>query len=406
MEDQKDMGPLLVGSSHQVTIDAMAYGGSGIAKINHLVVFVPYTAPGDVAEIELIEVKPNFAKAKMLRMTAFSPMRCEPVCRFFGSCGGCQYQHITYEHQLKTKETQVKDLFQRIGNVRDPQVSGIVPSSPEYGYRIKAEFHGKSSAIGYFADDNRTLLDVPACPLVDEKVNHQLTLIREMFQQQHPAQVPEPLVVWSHIYEQKTLNYFDTRTLPRFVSRKVKDRIFNVPYFGFFQVNPGTSEKVVDAVIDLCQLTGDETIIDAYCGCGLFTLFLAEKAKNVFGIELDKESAYSAVVNAKNYQSKNIRILKGKVEDKMAEIVPQMENQSTIILLDPPRTGCSREALEAITAFRPKKIIYISCDPATQARDAKFFIEHNYQLKDIRPFDMFPQTRHIEVVCVFDSASN
>jgi 23S rRNA (uracil1939-C5)-methyltransferase len=215
--------------------------------------------------------------------------------------------------------------------------------------------------------------------------------------------MPDPLVLWASIYEQKLFNVFDRHAPPRFISRKIKDKIFNVPYQGFFQINPAVSEKLVAAVIGFCQLTGQETVLDAYCGCGLFTLFLAEKAKNVFGIESDKDSAYSAVLNAKNYECRNIRIIKGTVEEKIFEIVQSPDRGPTLALLDPPRAGCSREALEAIAVLRPRKIIYISCDPATQARDARVLVERGFRLAAIRPFDMFPQTRHVEVVCVFEN---
>jgi tRNA/tmRNA/rRNA uracil-C5-methylase (TrmA/RlmC/RlmD family) len=239
------------GSHHQVTIDSVAYGGSGIAKINHLIVFVPFTAPGDTAEIEITEVKPNFAKARVVQMTTFSPQRCQPVCPFFGSCGGCQYQHIAYEHQVKIKEAQIKDIFQRIGNFHDPQVNTVVPSDQAYGYRIKAEFHIKTGLMGYFANDNRTILDIPACPLVDDKINRQYAQTREAFRQEQPAYVPDPLVLWASVYEQKYFNVFDRRAQPRFISRKIQDKIFNVPYQGFFQVNYPVSEKLVAAVVEI-----------------------------------------------------------------------------------------------------------------------------------------------------------
>jgi 23S rRNA (uracil1939-C5)-methyltransferase len=386
------------GSIHTVTVESVAFGGDGVARIGPVVVFVPLAAPGDQAEIRIAEVKPNYARSVVTRLVTPSPHRATPLCEYFGQCGGCHYQHIAYPAQQEIKHQQVRDIFQRIGRFTRVPMAPLVPCDSEYHYRIKAEFHIAPDACGFFGQDHRTVVDIAHCPLMHEKIDQQYTAAREAFRAQRPKHRPDPLTLWAGQYDIPPFNIFDERAYPRFINVKAHAKIFNVPYHGFFQVNPAMAEKLLTAVLAQVQDAADGTVVDAYCGAGFFTLFLAEKAKQVVGIEADKESAYAAVTNAKNYEYRNVTIMKGEVEVKL----PAAPKEPALLVLDPPRAGLTPEALTAALALAPARIAYISCDPATQARDARLLCEKGYALTSVQPFDMFPQTKHIEVLCVLD----
>jgi 23S rRNA (uracil1939-C5)-methyltransferase len=386
------------GSTHTVSIESIGYGGDSVARIGNLVVFIPYGAPGDQAEIKITEVKPKFAKGTITRLVAPSLHRMTPPCEYFGQCGGCHYQHIAYPAQLEIKHQQVRDLFQRIGHFTTVPMQPMVPCDFEYNYRIKAEFHLQPGRAGFMGLDHRTVVDIAHCRLMHEKIDQQYTRARGLFLAQDPARWPDPLVLWAGQADTPQFDAFDERAYPRFTNVKIRDKIFHVPYFGFFQVNPNVAEKLLAAVLEQVRGAADAMVVDAYCGAGFFTLFLAEKVKQVVGIETDKEAAYAAVTNAKSYAYRNVTIIKGEVEEKLAA-APRFP---TLLVLDPPRAGLTPQALAAVLALSPARIAYISCDPATQGRDTRALCDKGYTLKSVQPFDMFPQTKHIEVLCVLE----
>ena len=382
------------GQVHQARITSVAYGGDGIARLGPMVLFVPFTAPGDTVDLKITEVKKRFARAIVDKYISLSDSRREPACPHYQSCGGCQYQHVGYTRQTELKQDQVRDLFARIGRIPQPPVLPIIPCPEEYRYRIKAEFHWQAPHLGYYGADGKTVVPIDQCCLLDEGLQQQFQALKGSVSAAPPK--TDTITLWSSLYPAPG------KAQPRFITRKVKDRVFNVPYHGFFQVNSMLTETLVTTVVEKCGVSEENNILDCYCGSGLFSLFLAAEGAQVTGVELDREAVYCARLNGKNRSFKNVRFVKGQAEKVLGSREFSKYGPFNTILLDPPRSGCSPSALQKITALNPSRLVYISCDPATQARDVIQLSEKGYQLKEIQPIDMFPQTKHIEVVTVLE----
>lgn len=373
-----------------VKIQSIAFGGSGVGRSEGLVVFVPFTAPEDVVEIEIVERKKKFARGRLIRIIEPSRRRTLPLCRYYGICGGCSYQHIDYECQLEVKQQQVKEVFSRIGAITNPEVSKIIPSPLIYGYRGKARLHkAKTDAgirLGFMDVSGGRLVDIERCEIMDETINDQ---IRETRIKGWDSFDDSDVTLWSG---HQGLSE-DT------VVRMVKGCEFLVPSSGFFQANLHLTGRMVEEV---CRLIGEEkrnTVIDACCGSGLFSIFLAPYALRVIGVEINEKSVRYARENAKRQQTENTEFICGDVENVLFDMARANENMD-LIIFDPPRTGLSGKTIAAVSKSKLREIVYISCDPATQARDVKKFYDHGYCLESLRPVDMFSQTEHIEAIAL------
>lgn len=369
-------------------IESVAFGGHGVGRADGFVIFVPFTAPHDVVEIEIVERKKKFARGRLLKIIVSSPQRTQPLCRYYGRCGGCSYQHIDYACQLKIKQKQIGEAFSRIGGIAQPRVREVIGSPRIYGYRGKAELHaGKTAAgfqLGFMDISGGSITDIERCEIMDETINDQIRQVRtgEDDFSQH-----DDLIFWSG----------SKRHFGEAVARMVKGREFVVPRTGFFQANLHLIDRMVDEVALLIGEEKRETVIDACCGSGLFSILLSTCARRMIGVEINEKSVKYARVNAERHGVQNAEFICGDVED----VLKQQEGKKDVvdlIILDPPRTGLSPETLTAISGMKASDIIYISCNPATQARDVKFLIERGYRLDSLQPLDMFPQTEHIETI--------
>ena len=381
------------GDTLRADISTVAFGGDGIARIGNLVAFVPYTVDGDVVDVTVREVKKNFIRCEVKEIIEPSPYRTGPPCRYYARCGGCQYQHIGYDHQLKIKEAQVRESFQRIGKMADPPLRNIMPSPAPYHYRGKAEFHcdPRQGKIGFMDVAGGTLVDIAECPLVDESINEELETLRStMYDNDAPPLRERRCTLWSGTPYKAA----------RFVMRLVSDRDFRIPYTGFFQANGPLTGGLVEQVLSRAKPSPSDVILDCYCGSGLFSLFLASRVKKIYGIEIDKKAIECAKHNFKYHGYTNGRFFRGSVIDILDSIFIRENISIDTIILDPPREGCSRQVLDRIFRLHPSRIIYASCNPATQARDITYLSEQEYSLKALQPIDMFPQTKHIEVIAL------
>lgn len=382
-----------VGDILRVNISTVAFGGDGIARIGSIVAFIPFTVDGDVVDVTVTEVKKNFIRGELNKIIEPSPHRTSPQCKYYAICGGCQYQHISYDHQLTIKEGQVRESFQRIGKLTDPPVRKIIPSPAEYQYRGKAEFHCdiKRKKIGFMDVTGGTLVDIENCPLMDESINEELEKLRSKIHSEDGGRLRgRRCTLWS-----------DTPyRADKYIMRRVMDRDLRIPYQGFFQANKALTDELVGSVLSITGSSPSEVILDCYCGSGLFALFLAKCTGKVFGIEIDKRAVDCARHNFKYNGYKNGQFLKGSVVDILEKIFISEKISIDMILLDPPREGCSREVLDRLSSLNPSKVVYVSCNPATQARDIEYLTERGFSLKVLQPVDMFPQTRHIEVVAL------
>ena len=381
------------GDSMTVTIETVAFGGDGIGRPENIVVFVPFTAQGDVAEIEIREAKKRFLRGRLRRLITPSADRVDPPCPYFRRCGGCHYQHIGYAKQVEMKTRQVAEAFERIGKFPSPPVEPVLPSPAPYGYRGKAEFHVERSRdgtarIGFMDAGGTRLVDIERCAIMEESINEQLVFLRK------PAHAPprvDRYVVWSHM----------GRSEEKHIVRIVKGKEILVPLEGFFQANRALTDGLVDTVLDLAGVGPAETVLDLYCGSGLFALFLAPSCARLIGIEIDGEAVECARLNMERQGIRSAVFHHGDVGRVLEAELGGANGTVDAVVLDPPRAGCESEALERLVGLGPARIVYVSCDPATLARDARLLVDGGFGLSVVRPLDMFPQTKHIECVALF-----
>ena len=384
MVDETIKVPVLVaGDRIIVTIHDIAFGGEGVARLNDFVVFVPFVALGEEVEVEITEVKKRFARAKLMRVLRASPHRVQPLCPYFGDCGGCQYQHVSYPKQLELKHKQIVDLFQRVGGFSGGVIAPVVPCPEPYGYRNRVMIRSQWDKfkqglnIGFIRADNRLVIDIEECRISEPAINQQIQHVRA-----HPP--PKGGIK---------------------VTLRIPPEGWEVPPHSFFQNNFFLLPKLVETVRDRVGQSGVKFLVDAYCGVGFFSLELADLVEWFVGVELDAPAIKAARRNATLRNRRNGEFIIGATEGFLPNILARFRPEQTVILLDPPRTGCPAPSLELLRQARPRQIIYVSCHPATLARDLNVLCSGGvFELTRVIPLDMFPQTQHVECVADLRSA--
>ncbi len=370
---------LAIGDKLTLTICDIAFGGEGVGRLDDFVVFVPFVALGEVVEAEATEVKKRFARSRLLRVIQPAPERVTPPCRHFGQCGGCQYQHLDYTAQLRLKHKQVCDLFQRLGGLEPRRIDPVIACPQPYGYRnrimIRTQWdkfkHGLN--IGYLRADNRLVVDIEECLIAEPALNEQILEVRA-----HPPPKGGLKVVL-----------------------RVQPEGWEVPPDSFFQNNFFLLPKMVEVVRERLQQAGARHLVDVYCGVGFFSLELGGLVESFAGVELDRLAIAAARRNAATRGRANGQFIAGTAEESLPGMLGHFAPRSTTVLLDPPRKGCRPELLGLLRRAHPAQIIYVSCHPATMARDLKLLCaEGAFGVEQVIPLDMFPQTAHVE--CVAD----
>lgn len=376
---EQQTSPLAAGQIHTVKIEDLAFGGEGVARINEFVVFVPYVIPGETAEVELVEVKKSFGRAKLLRITSPAAERVKPECQHFGACGGCQYQHIAYPNQIAFKRKQIADLFQRIGGINPELVAPVIPCPQPYGYRnrimIRSQWNKPEQRlnIGFVRADCGLVEDVFECKIAEPALNQQITHVRK-----NPPPKGGIKVVL-----------------------RIPPEDWDVPRDSFFQNNFFLLPGLVQAVRETLQAAGTRHLVDLYCGVGFFGIELASAVESFVGVECDRMAITAARKNATKRNLTNGEFISATVEEALPQLVNKFSAAATSVLIDPPRKGCLPETLQLLREQRPAQIIYVSCHPATMARDLNILCADGvFTLKKVTPLDMFPQTQHVE--CVAD----
>ena len=369
--------PLQIGDRLGLTIDDIAFGGEGVGRVDDFVVFVPFVLVGETVEVEVFEVKKHFARARLLRVEKPSGERVEPVCRYFGRCGGCQYQHIRYAAQLRLKQKQIADLFERIGKFRPDVVAEVIPCPQPFGYRnrimIRSQWNKPEQKlnIGFVRWDCGLVEDIEECQIAEPVLNEQLRQVRA-----HPPPRGGLKVV--------------LRTLPE---------DWDVPADSFFQNNFFLLPKLLETVREWVSAGGARHLVDLYCGVGFFGIELAGSVESFTGVEYDQRAIRAAQKNVRVRQITNGQFMAAKVEDALPGLLKKFSPGKTVVLLDPPRKGCPPETLRRLRETAPAQLIYISCHPATMARDLNILCaEGVFELARLQPLDMFPQTQHVECV--------
>jgi tRNA/tmRNA/rRNA uracil-C5-methylase (TrmA/RlmC/RlmD family) len=371
--------PFQIGNKLTLTIHDIAFGGEGVGRTDDFVVFVPFVIVGETVEAEITEVKKNFARAKLLHVITPSPERVEPLCQYFTRCGGCQYQHMDYATQLQMKQKQIADLFERVGKISRDVVAPVIPCPSPYGYRnrimIRSQWNGpaKKLEIGFIRSDRPFVEDIEECKIAEPALNEQIKHVRA-----HPPHKGGIKVVL-----------------------RVQPENWEVPPDSFFQNNFFLLPKLVETVREFLQASGAKHLVDLYCGVGFFGIEAAGTVESFVGVEYDKLAIAAARKNAASRNIQNGEFIAAKVEEALPELLKKFSPEKTAVILDPPRKGCWPETLELLRQTRPAQVIYVSCHPATMARDLNILCTDSvFELVRVQPLDMFPQTQHVE--CVAD----
>ncbi|MFH7027779.1 MAG: 23S rRNA (uracil(1939)-C(5))-methyltransferase RlmD [Heteroscytonema crispum UTEX LB 1556] len=434
----------------EITIADLSDTGDGVGRWDSRVVFVPDTVVGDRVVVRLVHVKPKYAHGKLKEVLQPSPHRIRPSCIVADKCGGCQWQHITYEYQLEAKRNQVIQALERIGGFMQPPVDPVLAAASPLGYRNKATYPISMSATGqvqagYYQKASHELINLNQCPVQDARLNPLLAEVKQDIQKQgwqiyneqrhqglirhlglrigrRTGEILLTLIVkdwnlpgienqaqeWLKRYPQLvgvSLNRNGDRTNAIFGSEtrciagqpylreKFADLEFQVRPDTFFQVYTETAEALLQVIQSELNLQGDEVLVDTYCGIGTLTLPLAKQVREAVGLEVQPEAVAQGVLNAEMNGINNVSFQTGTVE----ELLPKLEIKPDIVLLDPPRKGCDHTVIETLLRSQPERIVYVSCKVATLARDLKLLCNQGvYTLTRVQSADFFPQTAHVE----------
>lgn len=457
-----------------VKVEAVAAEGKAIARIDDQVVFVPFVAPGDVVDLKVKKKKHSYMEAVAVNYHQMSELRVQPVCRHFGICGGCKWQHLIYQEQIKAKQQQVVDALTRIGKIQLPEISPILGSEKIYEYRNKLEFgfsdkrwltdeeiaqdvkFESMDALGFHitgAFDK--ILDIEECHLMDPVNNKIRNDIREYALQhslsfydlrenkgllrsimirnsnsgelmllvqfriendqergqamglmQHLAdsfpQITSLLYVDNHkcndTFADQTVNVFKGN---EFIFEMMEDLKFKVGPKSFYQTNTDQAFNLYKVARDFAQLSGDEFVYDLYTGTGTIANFVAKKARKVVGIEYVEDAIMDAKVNSQINGIDNTVFFAGDMKDILNQEFILRHGKPDVIITDPPRAGMHKDVVDAILFAQPKRIVYVSCNPATQARDLQL-LDQLYKVTKVQPVDMFPHTQHVENVVLLE----
>ncbi|MAS64845.1 MAG: SAM-dependent methyltransferase [Coraliomargarita sp.] len=380
----------------ELVVDSLTNLGMGLGRVDGWVVMVPFVIPGERVKARIFRNFTNYSDADLLEVIEASPDRIKPQCNLFTTCGGCQYQHLSYDRQLLEKTAHVKELLQKLGAIEHP-VEHAVGSPQIYNYRSKITPHYNrpsqdgSQPIGFLRFGRRNqIIDVEQCPIATEAINHALPEEREQARRAGGKKRRQRggTLLLRHVVE-GVVN--DPQAI---VSERVGDLSFQFKAGEFFQNNPYVLPKLVDYVAQEASLLEARYLVDAYCGVGLFALSTAKLFEAVVGVEISQQSVLWAQANAKISGIKNTRFLIGKAEAIFKDL--EFPASETAMVIDPPRKGCDEGFRQQLLQYRPQRLVYVSCDPATQARDLKDFVVGGYVITRIQPFDLFPHTRHIE----------
>jgi len=382
------------GDEIEVAIDAVAFGGAGVGRHGKMVVFVPFTVDGDTVSVKIVDVKKRFATAELKFVHTPSPFRITPRCAAYTRCGACSYQHIAYDHQVVLKNRQVRDALMRIGRFDTIPMEDTIPSPQAYGYRGKADFHvttgeGQERAIGFAARATNSIVDLERCEIVHESINDAL------FRMRRDGSSAGRRPLWSAPAGEASKSL---------ITRQVKGREMLVPRDGFFQANLYLTDTLVDVVEEFCNLSGTETVLDGYCGSGLFSLFLAPRCGRLYGIEAEGDAVRCAEENLNRAGINSAVFYTGDMARVLRDRFIRKSLPVDVALVDPPRIGLEPDTIAALGDLNPRKIVYVSCNPATLARDLRALAGFGYGILRVRPLDMFPQTSHIETVVLLERA--
>ena len=409
---------------YELTLTTLTYGGDAMGRLDDPLtgtggraVFVPFGLPGERVRVRLTTEKKNFARGEIVEILEASKDRIQPRCRHFSECGGCHYQNLPYENQLAAKTEILIDQLKRIGKIENPPVQAMVACPNPWNYRNHIQFSlYHDGRLGFQMSNSNRVIPISECHLPEPLLNslwpqlkfdpgtdiervslragneNDLMLMLRSDSPEPPEFEIEAGISVTHLYEENTVVIAGNDH----IVLRVLERDFKISAASFFQVNTAMAEKMVSHLITNLPITQSSTLLDVYCGVGLFSAFFATKCGRVIGIESSESACEDFVVNLDEFD--NVELYEGLAE----EVIPHLEVKPDIVLVDPPRAGLDKQVVDGILKLNPKMIAYVSCDPSTLARDAARLINGDYKLKEVTPFDLFPQTYHIESISLFE----
>jgi len=447
--------PVEKNQDYVIDITGMGFEGEGVGRIEDYTVFVQGALLGEKAKVKIVKANKNFGFGKLLEIIEPAANREEPSCGIYKRCGGCQLQHLSYEGQLQFKTQRVKDVISRIGKLENVAIHPTMGMKSPYRYRNKVQLpvgiNNGEVEIGFYAPRSHEIIPMDSCGIQDEVADKVVALTKEWIKKYNiePYNEENSSGIIRHIMIRKAFKtgevmvviVTNSEKLPyknEFVDlivnniKGIKSVIQNVngkktnvilgekcialwgeatitDYIGkfafkisplsFFQVNPIQTEVLYNKALEYADLKGNEVVFDAYCGAGTISLFLSQKAKMVYGVEIVPQAIENAIENAKENKVNNAEFIVGQSEKVIPELIDK-GIKADVVVVDPPRKGCEKELLEAMAAMSPERIVYVSCDPGTLARDLGILEELGYRTVEVQPVDMFPQTAHVECVAL------
>ena len=443
--------PVKKNEIYDVEITSITHNGLGVGKVDNFPIFIKNALPGESISVKVIVVKKNFAVGRVIEIYQENEFRVKPKCSIYKDCGGCNLQHLSYSGQLKIKKDLVKEQFKRIGKL-DVEVNDCIGMENSFRYRNKTQvpFGTVNNKIvaGFYKENTHEIIDMPGCDIQDEIMDNIISYMKKIAVKYEIIPYNEELNIGNlrHVIVRKgyitneymitlvtkdnditnyekivnelinefplvksiiqNINPLKTNTImgdkqrvlygEEYIFDYIGDVKFAISSRSFYQVNPVQTKKLYDIILEYAKLTGQETIIDAYCGIGTIGLYLSKQAKAIYGVEIVPDAIKDAKLNARLNNFNNAHYEVGKAEEVIKKW--QKENiNPDIIIVDPPRKGCDKTFLDTVINMKIPKFIYVSCDPATLARDINTLSAH-YNILEIQPVDMFPQTMHVETV--------
>lgn len=449
-----EMIPVRRGQVYEIRIERLGTSGEGVGRYENFTVFVPQALPNERVLTVIEEVKKTYARGRIQKILQESPARVTPLCEIYDGCGGCQLQHLSYEEQLHAKRAQVVDALTHIGKLPQILVNETLRADAPWNYRNKMQFpiglHKGRLVVGCFAQGSHRIINTENCHIQCSANNELANTVREVAEKLHIPVYNEDTHkgILRHIVgrvgrgnELMAVIVTATKQLPRakdFV-RLLRERLphlvsvhqniqtyrnnvimgrdtellwgrptildtlgrlnFHISPRSFFQVNTRQAERLYEQALTYADLHGTETVIDAYCGTGTITLFLAQKARKVYGIEIVQPAILDARKNARDNHVKNAEFIVGDATAVMPALYKQ-GIRPDVVVVDPPRAGCTETVLRTFANMKPQRIVYVSCNPATLARDLAILKELGYLAQEVQPVDLFPQTSHVENVAL------
>jgi 23S rRNA (uracil1939-C5)-methyltransferase len=376
--------PFRHGDIFQLKVERLAVGGRGVGRREGVVIFIPDTIPGESVEIQIVEVKKNFAEAKLLRVLEVSSARRQPPCSVASVCGGCNWQHLDYQEQLRWKRELIIDSLRKFSGFEfeNSLVEDVTPSPSEFRYRNRIQLHHENKKIGFFRRESHQIVDIDDCLIAEESIAREIPSLKDSLRDSPAGRLEVFISEQGEVRTRTDKTSFETDATM------------------FSQVNSKQNQLLVNYVVSAVQQAQPTIVFDLYAGAGNFS-FPLKKAlpqSTVIAVELSRLSVESALRKMEEETSLNphpIRFIQASVDDYLTtEPIPD----HATVLLDPPRTGCGRAVMERISSATPQRVIYVSCHPVTLARDLRFLQNVGYEIISVRPFDMFPQTDHVETV--------